>query len=151
MSCSGRNHKNCNYKSCQRYYNNNPQAVAVSSNVQLIIEGTKVVDTGVSIETYPQNYTTLKTGLYHISGDVVVTATAAGLATLQVYMDGIPLPCTLKPITLAVGANPVHTETDLQIDGCCADVSHVFTYVLTTDATATGNVTQFCSGIVKLA
>lgn len=152
MSCgNSRNSKTCRNKSCQRFYNNNPQPIAVSSDVQLVIAGNRVVDTGISIETEPQNYITLKTGLYHFAGDVVIDATAVGDVRFSIYMDGVELPCTVREKTLAVGMNEIHTETDLELSGCCCDVTHSFTYRLRTDTTATGNVVELCTGVLKLA
>lgn len=151
MSCGNNKHKTCRDKSCQRYYNNNIQALPISTELQLVIEGTRVVDTGISIDTQNQSYTTLQKGLYHIVGDVTIDATAAGDVVFEVYMDGVPLPCTKRSKTVAVGFNPIHTETDIYLDGCCCDVSHTFTFRLTSDATATGNVVEFCSGVLKLA
>ena len=78
MACGNSRHKTCNDKSCQRYYNNNRQPLAVSTELQLVIEGTRVVDTGVSIDTQNQSYTTLQKGLYHITGDVTVESLAQG-------------------------------------------------------------------------
>lgn len=138
-------------KSCERYYNNTIQNLPEDSTTQLTIAGAKVVDTGISIETQPQSYTTLKKGLYHIAGDVIITATAAGLATFYIAMDGVALPCTIKTVTLAVGNNAVHTETDLYLDGCCNDISHNFTFEVLTDETATGTITHLCTGIIKEA
>ena len=151
MGCGNCGHKTCHDKSCQRYYNNNIQALPINTTMQVIIAGTKVVDTGVSIETEPQNYTTLKTGLYHITGDITVEATAIGDVVVEIYMDGVPLPCTKRSRTVNVGFNPIHTETDLYLDGCCCNVSHTFTYVITSDANATGNIVEVCTGIIKEA
>ena len=152
MGCGCNRHKSCHDKSCQRFYNNNEQTLAAATTTQLVIAGTRVVDTGVSIETQPQSYTTLKTGLYHIAGDVVVEGSAGGTAVLQVYMDGVPLPCTKRTRTIpATGYVEIHTETDLCLDGCCCDVSHTFTYQITTDTTAAGAVVECCTGIIKEA
>lgn len=152
MNCASGKHKTCRDKSCQRFYNNNVQELTAGEEIQLVIAGTRVVDTGISIETEPQNYTTLKTGLYHFAGDVVIEGTAGGVAVLQMYMDGVPLPCTKRTRTIpATGYVEIHTETDLELTGCCCDVSHTFTFRITTDSTATGNVIEFCSGVVKLA
>lgn len=152
MSCSSKLGKNCHTKSCQRYYNNTSQPLAADTATQLIIAGAKVVDSGISIETEPLNYTVVKTGLYHISGDVTIEGTAGGTAVFQIYMDGVPLPCTKRTRTIpATGYVEVHTETDLALTACCCDINRSFTFVVTTDATATGNVTEFCSGITKLA
>lgn len=151
MNCSNKCGKTCHDKSCQRFYNNNPQAIAVGGTTQLVIKGNKVVDSGISIETESQNYTVVKRGLYHISADVVIEGVTAGDVTLSVLMDGVVLPCTIKPATLAAGGfTQIHTETDLCLTSCCCDVNHTFTFVLTS-TTGAGNVTQFCSGVLKLA
>lgn len=152
MGCSNKCGKTCHDKSCQRFYNNNAQTLAAGATLQLQIAGTKVVDSGISIETEPNNFTTVKTGLYHIAGDVSITPTAGGTVTFQVYMDGVALPCTLRTITLpATGSREIHTETDLCLSGCCCDVSHTFTFQLTSVDTAAGSVIQSCFGILKLA
>ena len=149
MGCGSKN-KSCNQKSCQRYYNNKAQAFTAAGSVQLDIAGSRVVDTGVSIETNPQSYEIVKPGLYHISADAVVNATTAGDIDFSVFMDGVELPCTFKVATLAAGYTPVHTETDLVINGCCG-VNRSITFVVKSVSVAVGSVTQFCSGITKLA
>lgn len=151
MSCGNGRHKTCHDKSCQRFYNSTSQALPVSSTVQLAIAGTKVVDSGISIETEPMNYTTVKTGLYHFAGDVIINMTAGGVVVFRMLMDGVVLPCTVRTFTAGTGYREIHTETDLELDGCCCNVAHTFTFEIVTDATATGTVTQFCSGITKLA
>lgn len=153
MSCSsGRRGKSCRDKSCQRYYNMNPQILAAGSTLQLEIAGARVVDSGLSIETQPQSFTTLKTGLYHLAADVVINASAAGDVTLQFLMDGVVLPCTVRTFTLAAtGSREIHTETDLELTGCCCDVTHSFTLVMVSPAAGAGTVTQVCAGIIKEA
>lgn len=147
MSC-GKSVKNKNMKSCERYYNNNAQALLAAGTLVLTL-GAKVVDTGVSIDPDTQSYSVLTKGLYHISGDIVVTSAAAGNGTLSVYMDGVQLPCTIRNFTTQEGSTPVHTETDLYLDSCCCEVNHTFTFVVTS-TTAVGTVTN-CTGITKLA
>jgi len=138
-------------KSCVRYYNNATQALGAGATLQLAIAGSRVVDTGTAIEVEPSNYTTLKTGLYSLSADVIVEGTTAGDAILQVYMDGVALPCTTRRVSLVDGYYEIHTETDLYLTGCCPCVSHSFTFTLTSVSTAVGNVVTFCSGILKEA
>lgn len=149
MSC-GTSIKNKNMKSCERYYNNNAQTLAVEGTTQLAL-GTKVVDTGVSIETDIQSMTTLTKGLYHIAADIAIDTVTAGNAVFSVFMDGVQLPCTFKPLTLVADSQlAVHTETDLYLDACCCNVSHTFTFVLAS-TTAAATVNNFCAGITKLA
>ena len=71
---------------------------------------------------------------------------------MQWYMDGVALPCTLKRVTLPASGNAeIHTETDLELSGCCCCVNHTFTLVATTDSTAAGSVIELCTGLLKLA
>lgn len=150
MSCNNSSSlKNRNMKSCERYYTNNAQTL-IAGGTDILTLGAKVVDTGVSIEADTQSYTTVTKGLYHISGDIVVTsATADGNGTFSVYMDGVQLPCTIRQFTTVDGSVAVHTETDLYLNGCCCEVSHTFTFVVES-TTAVGTVTS-CTGITKLA
>lgn len=90
-------------------------------------------------------------GLYHISGDIVINATTAGNATFAAYMDGVVLPCTFTNHRLATGNNEIHFETDILIDSCCCDVNKTITFAVVLDATAVGNVTHVCTGIIKEA
>lgn len=148
MSCSAKR-KSCHDKSCARYYNNTPQAFAAGVPLQLAI-GNRVVDSGIAIEPVALGYNTVKAGLYHLAADVVATATTPGTGTFAIYMDGVILPCTVRNISLYAGVNEIHSETDLSLRGCCCDVEHSFTYVLTT-AAAVGTVDMFCTGVLKLA
>lgn len=151
MGCSSSSKKRPNYKSCVRYYNNTSQPLPANATTQVVINGARVVDTGVSIDTQPSSYTITTKGLYHLSGDVVIAATAVGIATVAIYMDGVMLPCTYNPRTLYVGNNTFHVETDLDIESCCCSTSKTITFVITTDATATGTILHVCTGITKIA
>lgn len=149
MSC-GKSLKNRYMKSCARYYSNTPIPFTAGSTTQLTINGSKVVDTGVSIDAQNMSYGINTKGLYHFSGDIVLDVATTGTAVFSVYMDGVQLPCTIKPLNLPEGQFPIHTETDLYLDSCCCDVNHSFTYVLTS-TTAVGNITNICTGIIKEA
>ena len=150
MSCSG-NSKSYQ-KSCVRYFNNSPQTLAANAATVLTLAGAKVVNSGESIQVEPQSYDTVKIGLYHLAADAVIASSAAGEITLQWYMDGVALPCTLKRVTLPASGNAeIHTETDLELSGCCCCVNHTFTLVATTDSTAAGSVIELCTGLLKLA
>lgn len=149
MSCSNTN-KNCHAKSCVRYYNNNAQAFTDNATT-LSIAGSRVVDSGIAIEADANSYTVTKRGLYHIAVDIEFISTA-GLVTVQAFLDGVPLPCTLTKITgVANIENVGHLETDLQFDSCCCNVNHTITFVITGDTGVTGTVNHLCTGITKLA
>lgn len=139
-------------KSCARYYNNNAQALAEDGQTTLTIAGAKTVLTGDSIQVQPQSYDTVKIGLYHIVADLTIASTAAGKVTVQWLMDGVTMPCTTKTVSVpADGNTEIHVETDFAVSACCCCVEHTYTLVVTTDATATGNVVQLCTGLLKLA
>lgn len=151
MGCGSNSCKTAYQKSCQRYYNNNAQALGANSTLVLTIAGARVVDTGLSIQTEPQSYDILKPGLYHISGDVIFTSSAAGNIVFEVLMDGVPMPCTIKARSIgATGTVSIHTETDIVVNGCCG-VNKTLTFVVTSIDTGAGSITAFCSGVTKLA
>ena len=149
MGCST-TRKSCNDKSCQRFYNAQPQTITAGTALQLQIAGAKVVDSGIAIETEPASYTITKTGLYHIAADITIATTAVGTATLTAYLDGVQLPCTKRTVTLLAGTTEIHTETDLAFSHCCPCINKTITFVIE-GATVAGTITQFCSGVLKLA
>ena len=150
MGCSSNSRKSCNDKSCQRYFNAQSQAVAVNTPLQVQIAGARVVDSGIAITTEPGSYTITKTGLYHIAADITINTAAVGTATFSVYLDGVQLPCTKRTVTLVNGTTEIHTETDLAFRHCCPCIDKTVTFVLE-GSTVAGTVTQFCSGVLKLA
>ena len=149
MACNNGNGNRAYQKSCVRYFNNAPQLLAADSENVLTLAGAKVVNSGSSIQVEPQSYDTVKIGLYHLAADAVIAATAAGVLTLQWYMDGVALPCTLKRVTLPASGN-AEIQPAQQICDCCC-VNHTFTLVATTDSTAAGSVIELCTGLLKLA
>lgn len=150
MACNGNSRSY--QKSCVRYFNNSPQTLAANAATVLTLAGAKVVNSGESIQVEPQSYDTVKIGLYRLAADAVIASSAAGELTLQWYMDGVALPCTLRKVTLpATGNTEIHTETELTLSGCCCCVNHTFTLVATTDSTAAGSVAELCTGLLKLA
>lgn len=89
-----------------------------------------------------------KSGLYHLSADVTYTPTAAGVAILQLYKDGVALPCAIAQQTVAAGnVYTNHIETDLCLTTCCVNRP-----VITLDISGVaGTVNHTCVGAVKLA
>lgn len=152
MSC-GNGSNSCN-KSVARFYNDVAQTFAADSTTTLVVSGNQVVLSGKGINVYNNGYTILKSGIYRISGDIVVTGTAAGLLTFQVYLDGLLLPCTVRKQSIAAaGTSTIHTETEIDFDKVCPctnNVTHRITFVLVTDAAAAGTVDNLCTGVTKL-
>lgn len=69
-------------------------------------------------------------GIYHVSADVTLTATAAGTATVQIAL------------------NTVHVETDISAPCCPAAGGRTVTI---TAGGVAGTVTHVCSGVTRLA
>lgn len=151
MSCGNGN--GCN-KSVARFYNNVAQTFAADAVTPLIVSGNQVVLSGNGITVFNNGYSILKSGIYRISGDVVVSGTAAGLLTFQVYLDGLLLPCTVRKQSIAAGdTTMLHTETEINFNKVCPcsnNVSHQVTFALVTDAAASGTVENLCTGVTKL-
>lgn len=115
MSCCKRNLKRCNYKSIERAFNNVSQAF-VSTGTTLNLLGTLATDTGVSISTNTNNFTINTCGTYIISADVTFEPTGAGNVIVQLYKNGVALPCAISIFTVAVGdIYTLHVETDLYL------------------------------------
>lgn len=134
-------------KSCIRVVNSTDQAFTATPS-PLLLEGTPVVESGCSLCLNASSIQVNKSGLYHISADVIVTPTAAGLLTFQAYNNGIAIPSALSQETVAAGsAYTIHIETDLAINTCCVS-RPVITFELSGVA---GNVNNLSAGVVKLA
>lgn len=134
---------NCN---CNNRYRKS--ALEICSNTAVTVDPTvtggvpapftlTATDTGCSIEGQTGGARILSSGLYAISFDTVVTSAAAGTVTVQLYRDGVPLPCALSRITLAAaGTGNMSFSTVLDFSTCC-NVKPVLTAVFTsTDITA---------------
>ena len=112
MSCCN-NLKRRNYKSIERTFNSNEQTF-IASGTTLNLLGTKATDTGCSIDTGVNNFTINCNGTYHVCADVTAEPTGAGDLTIQLYRNGVELPCAICTMTVASGDTyTLHTETDL--------------------------------------
>ncbi len=134
-------------KSCIRTYNNSPQAFTAALT-PLNIEGTPVVKSGCSLSLNTASIRVNRSGLYHLSADVTYTPTTAGVAIIQLYKDGVALPCAISQQTVTTGTvYTAHIETDLCLSTCC--VNHP---LITLDISGVaGTVNHTCVGMVKLA
>lgn len=134
-------------KSCVRAYNNTPQTFTATPT-QLNLEGVQVVESGCSLRLDDASIRVLRSGLYHISADVTFTPTAAGVAIIQFYKDGVALPCAIAQHTVADGSvYTLHIETDLCLNTCCVSCPIITLNV----SGVTGTVNHTCVGAVKLA
>lgn len=145
MSCNC--NKNPYAKSAVRVFNTAAQPFTADTTT-LTIEGTPVVDTGCSLCLNPASITVDKSGLYHLSADVTFTPTAAGVAIVQLYRDGVALPCAISQLTVAAGTiYTTHIETDLCINTCCVNRPSISLRI----GGVAGTVNRTCVGAVKLA
>jgi len=114
MACCN-NLKQCNYKSIERTFNNTSQPF-VATGTTLNLLGVKATDTGVSICSNVNNFSINCKGTYHLCADVTAEPTEAGDLIVQLYRNGVPLPCAICTETVAAGDTyTLHTETDLYL------------------------------------
>lgn len=134
-------------KSCVRAYNNTAQAFTADLT-PLNLEGTPVVNSGCSLTLNTASIRVNKSGLYHLSADVTYTPTTAGVAVIQLYKDGVALPCAISRHTVTAGSVYTdHIETDLCLTTCCVNRP-----LITLDISGvSGTVSHTCVGAVKLA
>lgn len=146
MSCNCR--ANSPYaKSCIRTYNNTVQPFTEALTT-LNLEGTPVVDSGCSLSLNGSSVSINKSGLYHLTADVTYTATGAGVAVVQLYQNGVAMPCAISQQTVAAAdVNTAHVETDICAGVCCAN-RPVITVAISGVA---GDVNHVCFGALKLA
>ncbi len=112
---------------------------------------TTPTSTGCSISGQPGGAKICNGGLYEFSFDTFVTSAAAGTVKVQLYKDGVAMPCAQDSVTLVAGATEnMHFSTRLEVACCCA-INPVFSVVFTsTDVTAL-TVNHTALGVVKLA
>lgn len=145
MSCCN---KNPYAKSCVRIRNSSSQTLSAITPTTLVLQGTTVTDSGCSLTLNGSGITVNKSGLYHFAADVTVNPTAAGTAVIQLFKDGVALPCAVSITTATTGTIfTTHVETDLCLNACCAS-NPVITLVASGVA---GTVTNLCVGALKLA
>jgi len=106
------------------------------------------VDTGCSMEPMASGARVRNAGLYSVSANVQVNATAAGTVSAQLYLDGVPLPDTLRTVTAAVGLTVIPLESLLCLPGncCCGHTVQVYIY-----GEATGTVTLWSMDALRQA
>lgn len=106
-------------KSVQTIYNSTSQTVLTTgSTLQLL--GNKCTNCGCSITTNSNNFIINNSGTYRFSFDVTFTPTAAGTAVIQLYKNGIALPCAISTVSVAEATTyTTHIETILNVPVCC--------------------------------
>ena len=141
-------------------YSNNryrkSSAVAVNSESQTFVAagttlypGSAVSVTGCSLSVANSGIQVNSDGLYQIEASVTFTPSAAGVAIVQIYKDGVLLPCTIRQMTVAADSiYTVETRAPAVCTTSCAMVRPVFTVKI---GGVAGTVNYICVSGVKLA
>lgn len=136
------------YRSTAEFYNASSQTLT-STATALALLGTEVTDTGVAVDANSNGIGVNYTGTYEAEFDAVVSATTAGLVTLQIYLDGVALPETARTVTASVGNTAISTGTIRSITSPCGSAPNIQLYA-STDGTAVGSVMLVSGRIKKL-
>lgn len=142
--------RNAHYKSTEQFYGTNNTTVeagnTIANPVRVRTMGS-VTETGVAIE----DGVILATGTYRLSGDVIVEGTTAGNISIQIEDNGIPLPETIRTVTVDAEASvEITTETVRYFETCCS-LSHSLDLVIFSDGTAVADIVLISGNIIKLA
>lgn len=146
MACNCNNLKNPTRKSALRITGSTPQTLTATPAA--LAGAIAQVDTGCSMEAMSSGARVRNAGLYSVGANVQVNATAAGTVSAQLYLDGVPLPDTLRTVTAAVGLTVIPLETLLCLPGncCCGHTVQVYIY-----GEATGTVTLWSIDALRQA
>ena len=145
MSCNC-NMRNDYRKSALRVSGSTPQTISTTPSA--LAGAIALVDTGCSMSPMSSGARIASSGLYSISASLQATATAAGTISAQFYLDGVPLPDTLRTVTAAIGqvVIPVETLLCLQSNCCCGHTVQLYVF-----GEATGTVTAWDMDAVRQA
>ena len=110
----------CYQKSAQQAYNTTAQPyVATGTNLNIL--GTQCTDCGCSIDTGATGMTVESSGLYYISAAVTSDPTEAGPQVVQLFNNGVAVPCSVSTVTTTAGSTVTqHVEAVLPVSACCA-------------------------------
>jgi len=141
---------NCGAKSGARCYNNATQTFAAGGSVTLDV-GTSVYSAGGAVTPTNTGYVVSKSGAYHVAADVMIAPANTGALTIQAYLDGVSLPCTLTTLDATDVADvTAHLETDVKIGtGCCPQV-HTVSFIVTGGTGVAGSVNHVCSAVMAI-
>lgn len=143
MSC-----KNKNYKSAQVAVNTTAQNV-VAAGTTVNVLGNMVTDTGCSIATNSTGFKINASGLYNIRYAITFTAGATGTLAIQLFKDGIALPCTLVQDTVADASTyTIIVEAPAIVVGTCCNICPNITAVASGVA---GSIDYVCASTIRLA
>ena len=146
MACNCNNLKNPSRKSALRITGSTPQTLTATPAA--LAGAIAQVDTGCSMEPMSSGARIRNAGLYSVNANVQVNGTAAGTVSAQLYLDGVPLPDTLRTVTAAVGLTVIPLETLLCLPGncCCGHTVQVYVF-----GAAVGDVTLWALDALRQA
>lgn len=144
MPCNCSN--NCYKKSALRVSGSTPQTITADPSA--LSGAIALIDTGCSMVPMASGARIAHGGLYEVASSVQINATAAGTVSAQLYLDGTPLPDTLRTVTAEVGLTviPIETLLCLQQNCCCGHTVQVYVY-----GAATGTVTAWSMDVLRQA
>lgn len=146
MTCNCNTLKNNCRKSALRISGSTPQAISTTPSA--LSGAIALVDTGCSMEAMSSGARICTAGLYEVSANVQANVTTAGTVSAQMYLDGVPLPDTLRTVTAAVGLTVIPLETLLCLPGncCCGHTVQVYVF-----GAAVGDVTMWALDALRQA
>lgn len=144
MPCNCSN--NCYRKSALRVSGSTPQTITADPSA--LSGAIALVDTGCSMVPMASGARIAHGGLYDVASSVQINATASGTVSAQLYLDGTPLPDTLRTVTTEVGLTviPIETLLCLQQNCCCGHTVQTYVY-----GAATGTVTAWSMDVLRQA
>lgn len=132
-----------NQQSAQGCYNNTNQTY-VADGTQVEIAGVRTMDDGIAITTDSAGFRIRSSGRYSLKTDVTSTPSAAGLQTIQFYMDGVAIPSAIASDTTVADATITqHCDTVFDTK-CCCSVDHYITLKISGVAGTISHVQTFC-------
>lgn len=127
----------------------NSASQTFASTGTTLLPGSAVSVTGCSLSVAGSGIQVNSDGLYQIDAAVTFTPSAAGVVTVQIYKDGVLLPCTIRQMTVAADSvHTIDTRAAAVVASSCVMVRPIFTVQISGVA---GTVSYICESGVKLA
>lgn len=154
MAC--KNYKNRNFKSAVQFFNTVDQDILATNTVlnPVLVElGDATLDTGIAFDLLTRSVRVNANGLYRFSAIVNIVGGTAGLVTLAMTLDGVPMLETIKTVDIGTATTEVVVplETIKQLSTCSALTEHTIGVIAYSDGTAVGTIDNVSGNAVKLA
>lgn len=145
MNCSK---KNPRYKSVGTFVNPATQSIGATAT-PLSLLGTQIVNSGIALDVQANGVEIDYTGIFDMSVTATVLVTTAGVITLQLYVDNVPIPDSLVSVTTVAGRNVI-TSHAIRFIRSTEDNNPIITVVANTDGTAVGSIILLSGSVYKL-